>query len=345
VNGLNGLSGKTILITGATGSFGNEMVAELLKYENIKKIIIFSRDELKQWQMKQRFAGLDPRGALRFFIGDVRDINRLRRAFNDVDVVIHAAALKQVASCEYNPSEAIATNICGAQNVIDAAIDCGVKKVIALSTDKAAAPLNLYGATKLTSDRLFLSAGHYSKPSGTIFAVVRYGNVFGSRGSVVPLWIEQQRRGFITITDKSMTRFSLTLRAGVDFVLSTLKLMRGSELFVPKCDSYILGDMAKAMGEVEWRFIGKTVGEKMHEDLIVPGEGGTVLNCDTYFCVLRDTINASELGFYRDYAETNIEMMDPDFHYSSKQPINRLTVDQLKLGLDEFRKAIKPEDR
>lgn len=259
------LKGKIVLVTGGTGSFGKMFVKTVLANYAAKKVIVFSRDELKQFEMQKEVQ--DPR--IRFFIGDVRDSERLHRAFHGVDVVVHAAALKQVPACEYNPIEAIKTNVIGAQNIINAAIDNQVKKVIALSTDKAANPVNLYGATKLCSDKLFIAGNAYSGDVDTHFSVVRYGNVMGSRGSVIPVFLEQRKTGVITITDKRMTRFWITLDQGVRFVLDSLEIMRGGELFIPKIPSMGMLDLAHAIAPgCKHKVTGIRPGEKLHEVLL-----------------------------------------------------------------------------
>lgn len=256
---------STVLVTGGTGSFGQKFVNKVLTKYDPKKLIIFSRDELKQYEMSQT---TDDR-RVRFFLGDVRDKDRLYRAFQDVDIIVHAAALKQVPAAEYNPFEFVKTNILGAANIIDAAIDCGVKKVIALSTDKAANPVNLYGATKLCADKLFVTANAYAGSRQTKFSIVRYGNVLGSRGSVIPLFLEMRKSGVLKLTDKRMTRFWLTLDQGVDFVLSSLDWMEGGEIFVPKIASMRLTDLAKAIGpECKLDYFGLRPGEKLHEALV-----------------------------------------------------------------------------
>jgi UDP-N-acetylglucosamine 4,6-dehydratase/5-epimerase len=263
---LNHLDGASILVTGGTGSFGRRFVRTVLATTGARRIVTYSRDELKQYEMRQEF-GDDRR--LRFFIGDVRDADRLRRAFDGIDVVIHAAALKQVPAAEYNPFEAVKTNVLGAQNVIDAAIDRGVKRVVALSTDKASSPINLYGATKLVSDKLFVQGNFYSGGRDTRFAVVRYGNVVGSRGSVVPFFRERAKTGILPITDERMTRFWITLQQGVDFVLSSLEMMRGGELFVPKIPSIRIVDLAISIAPAaKTEIVGIRPGEKLHEEMI-----------------------------------------------------------------------------
>lgn len=275
------LKGKTVLVTGGTGSFGKKFVTAALN-EGVKKIIVFSRDELKQFEMGQTFT--DSR--IRFFIGDVRDKDRLYRAFDGVDYIVHAAALKQVPACEYNPIEAIKTNILGAQNIIEAAIDRKVSKVIALSTDKAANPVNLYGATKLCSDKLFVAANSYAGEKETRFSVVRYGNVVGSRGSVVPFFKKIRSTGRLPITDQRMTRFWITLDKGVQFVIDNFSRMRGGEIFVPKIPSMNIMSLAKAIApECEVEIIGIRPGEKLHEAMITEDDARKTLEFDTYYVI------------------------------------------------------------
>lgn len=261
---------KVILITGGTGSFGNNMAKFLLENYDVRKIVIYSRDEFKQWQMAERFKQYKEK--LRFFVGDVRDKDRLFRAFHEIDYVIHAAAMKQVPACEYNPGEAIKTNIQGAQNVIDAAIDCEVKKVVALSTDKAVNPINLYGGTKLVSDKLFITANAYSRGRETTFSVVRYGNVAGSRGSVIPFFREQMKQGIkvLPITDYRMTRFWISLRQGVELVVKAFAESVGGETYISKIPSFKITDLAKAMGgdHIGMKEVGIRDGEKIHEVMI-----------------------------------------------------------------------------
>ncbi|MBU0630345.1 MAG: UDP-N-acetylglucosamine 4,6-dehydratase (inverting) [Candidatus Margulisbacteria bacterium] len=258
--------GKSVLITGGTGSFGKKLIDIVLKEACPERLIVYSRDELKQFEMQQY---LKDQNRVRFFIGDVRDKDRLMRAFDGVDFVVHAAALKQVPAMEYNPSEAIKTNINGAMNIIEAAIDKGVKRVVALSTDKACNPINLYGATKLCSDKLFISGNSYAGLHDTRFAVVRYGNVVGSRGSVVPFFREKAKEGVLPITDERMTRFWITLEQGVRFVISSFKRMHGGELFVPKIPSMNIMDLAKAIApSCQTKVVGIRPGEKLHEVMI-----------------------------------------------------------------------------
>ena len=257
-----------IMITGGTGSFGYQAVNEILKKKNIAKVIIYSRDEFKQSEMSNHFHKY--RKKLRFFIGDVRDKERLKIAMRNVNIVIHAAALKQVPALEYNPLEAVKTNIVGAQNVVECSVETGVEKVIALSTDKASSPVNLYGATKLVSDKIFIAANNMFGTKNIKFSVVRYGNVMGSRGSVIPLFLKQQKENFFTITDKNMTRFNISLNEGVRFVFNCLKIMSGGEIFIPKLHSYKIMDLLKAISKKnpKVKIIGIRPGEKIHEEMI-----------------------------------------------------------------------------
>lgn len=300
-------NGKNVLITGGTGSFGKKFTKRILN-SDVKKVIIFSRDELKQYEMKQEFT--DKR--LRFFIGDVRDKERLYRAFDSVDYVIHAAAMKHVDACEYNPFEAVKTNIHGAQNIIEAAIDKGIERVIALSTDKAAAPINLYGATKLASDKLFVAGNSYAGDKKTCFAVVRYGNVVGSRGSVVPFFKKMKDSGRIPITDERMTRFWITLNQGVDFVISSLDRMRGGEIFVPKIPSMKVTDLAKAIApECEIEIIGIRPGEKLHEVMITEDDARRTLEYDQYYVI------QPEFPWWMNNHKLAGKKLEDNFKYSS----------------------------
>lgn len=276
-------SNTTVLVTGGTGSFGKKFTEIVLRDYRPKKLIIFSRDELKQHEM--RVGGFDdPR--LRYFIGDVRDADRLRRAMTGVDIVVHAAALKQVPACEYNPIEAVLTNVMGARNVIDAALDRGVKKVLALSTDKAVNPVNLYGATKLVAEKLFVQANAYSGTGPTRFSCVRYGNVVGSRGSVIPLFVQQRQTGRITVTDRRMTRFWITLDQGVRFVLNCIERMHGGEVFVPKIPSMKMMDLVQAIApEATVEDIGIRPGEKLHESLISEDEARQTIEVEDMYVV------------------------------------------------------------
>ncbi len=274
---------QNILVTGGTGSFGKKFTELMLQEYHAKKIVIFSRDELKQHEM--RIGGFD-HSSLRYFIGDVRDIDRLRRAMTGIDIVIHAAALKQVPACEYNPIEAVLTNVIGARNVIEAALDMEIKKVMAISSDKAVSPVNLYGATKLVAEKLFVQANSYSGTGPTRFSCVRYGNVVGSRGSVIPLFLEQRNNGKVTITDQRMTRFWLTLEQGVRFVVRCVKEMHGGEVFVPKIPSMNIMDLAKAVAPgCSVETIGIRPGEKLHEVLISEDEVRQTLELDDMYVI------------------------------------------------------------
>ena len=279
-------TGKSVLVTGGTGSFGKAFTRRALAEGNPRRLIIFSRDELKQSEMRQEFPP-EQHPNIRFFIGDIRDRDRLYRALRGVDIVVHAAALKQVDTAEYNPFEAVRTNILGSQNVIDAAIDCGVKRVLALSTDKAANPINLYGATKLAADKLFTAANNYAGTDGTRFAVVRYGNVLGSRGSVVPLFARMRASGTIPITDPRMTRFWITIDDAVSFVFNRLASLRGGEIFVPKIPSMKLADMARAVcPECDHKVIGCRPGEKMHEVMVPADEASHTVDMGDHYVIL-----------------------------------------------------------
>jgi UDP-N-acetylglucosamine 4,6-dehydratase/5-epimerase len=275
----------TIFVAGGTGSFGKKFASIVLQRYHPKKLIIFSRDELKQHEMRQQLAAYE--STVRFFIGDVRDHNRLHRAMQGVDIVVHAAALKQIPSCEYNPFEAVLTNIMGSRNIIDAAIDCGVRQAILVSTDKAVNPVNLYGATKLCAERLFVHGNAYSGANGTRFAAVRYGNVVGSRGSVIPLFAEQRKKGYVTITDERMTRFWITLEDGVALVIRAIQEMKGGEIFVPKLPSMSVLELAKTIArDSEIRVIGIRPGEKLHEVLISENEARCALEFENHFVIL-----------------------------------------------------------
>ncbi len=319
------LNNKTILITGGTGSFGQKCTEIILKRYKPKKLIIFSRDELKQWEMAGRFPD-STYDCMRYFIGDVRDKERLNRAFKGVDYVIHAAALKQVPVLEYNPFEAVKTNIIGAENVINAAIDRGVKKVVALSTDKAANPINLYGATKLCSDKLFIAGNSYTKRDETIFSVVRYGNVLGSRGSVVPLFLKQRETGTLTVTDTRMTRFWITLEQGVDFVLRCLEIMVGGELFVPKIPSMKLLDLAKAVApECRIEVTGIRPGEKLHEVMISRDDARRTIDAETFY-IIQPVFNF----WGRRSNWKDAERVPEGFEYNSGENPRFLTVEEMR---------------
>ena len=285
------LNYKTILLTGGTGSFGQKFVEECLKSYKPKKIIIFSRDELKQYDMQKKFPG-NKTTNIRYLIGDIRDSERLKMAIRNVDIVVHAAALKHVPVAEYNPFEAIKTNILGAQNLIEACLDVGSKvtRVIALSTDKAAAPINLYGTTKLASDKLFISANNIKGKQDIKFSVVRYGNVMGSRGSVIPYFLSCKNKPFVNITDTRMTRFNITLEEGVRFVIFSLKNMWGGELFIPKIPSYKITDLAKAISpKSKHKIIGIRPGEKLHEEMITETDSLNAAEFKKYYVILPDS--------------------------------------------------------
>jgi UDP-N-acetylglucosamine 4,6-dehydratase len=313
---------KTILITGGTGSFGKAFVADLLKNHDPKKVIVFSRDELKQFEMKY-LLGDDVR--LRYFIGDIRDKDRLMRAFTNVDYIVHAAALKQVDTGEYNPREFILTNIIGSQNVVDAAIDSGVSKVIALSTDKASSPINLYGATKLTADKLFTAANVYGTSSHSCFSVVRYGNVMGSRGSIIPLLKESAEKGLeIPITDKRMTRFWITLEQAVSFVQEAFREMNGGELFVPRIPSMRITDLAIAIApNSKIKEIGIRPGEKLHEEMISSDDSRRTVKQNNKYII-------SPISAEWNYVEPVGEKLPEGFSYKSDTNDLWLTIDDIK---------------
>lgn len=281
------LNGKSILITGGTGSFGKKFIEIVLKkYPQVKKLIVYSRDELKQFEMSQEFSEIKY-PAMRYFLGDVRDEARLKRACEGVDIIIHAAALKQVPAAEYNPMECIKTNIIGAENVINAAMDSGVSTVVALSTDKAAAPINLYGATKLCSDKLFVAANNFKGPRNLKFSVVRYGNVMGSRGSVIPFFLERRKTGSLPITHQDMTRFNISLEEGVDLVLYACEHAYGGEIFVPKIPSYKITELADAIGpNCKKEIVGIRPGEKIHEEMITESDSFYTVDLGKYYAIL-----------------------------------------------------------
>jgi UDP-N-acetylglucosamine 4,6-dehydratase len=318
------LNDKVVLITGGTGSFGKKCTEIILNRYKPRKLIIFSRDELKQFEMAQVFS-MD-KYPIRYFIGDVRDTERLNRAFQGVNYVIHAAALKQVPTLEYNPFEAVKTNILGAQNVINVAIDQGVKRVIALSTDKAANPINLYGATKLCSDKLFIAGNSYTKRDGTIFSVVRYGNVLGSRGSVIPLFLKQKETGVLKVTDARMTRFWITLDYGVEFVLQCLEKMVGGELFVPKIPSMRIVDLAKTIGpECRVETIGIRAGEKLHEVMITRDDARRTLDMGDFYIIQPDF-----MFWKRRCNSEGAKPVPDDFEYNSGTNPKFLTAEEMK---------------
>lgn len=322
------LKDKVILLTGGTGSFGNKFTEIVLKHHKIKAIRIFSRGEKKQYDMSQRFD--DER--LRFFIGDVRDKERLHRAMTDVDIVVHAAALKQVPACEYNPIEAIRTNIDGATNIIDAAIDNGVDKVMAISTDKAVHPVNLYGATKMTAEKLFIQGNSYSGKSNTKFSCVRYGNVIGSRGSVIPLFLEQKKKGTLTITDMDMTRFFIKLDQGVYLVIKGIERMKGGEIFIPKIPSMKIVDMAKAIApDAIIKIIGIRPGEKIHEILLTEDEARHSKEFNNFF-----VIEPEHPFWTEDKHIKGGKKLPNDFRYTSGDNTDWVTKKQLMSFIKEL---------
>jgi len=328
-NKYDGLRRARILITGATGSFGKKFV-ELIytRFPGIERLVVYSRDELKQFEMAQHYPH-QKYPSIRFFIGDVRDLDRLQRAMEDIDIVVHAAALKQVPTTEYNPFEAVKTNILGAQNVIDAALATGVKRVVALSTDKAAAPINLYGATKLCSDKLFIAANNVKGSRDIRFSVVRYGNVMGSRGSVIPFFLEKRRNGgVLPITDERMTRFNISLEEGVDLVLFAIENMWGGELFVPRIPSYRITDVAKAISpDAKHDIVGIRPGEKLHEEMITETDGLNTLEFDRYFVILPSTPQWDPGAYCKAF---NGRRCQYGFKYTSGSNTQWLNVEQLR---------------
>ena len=331
------LNGKSVLITGGTGSFGKKFVETILnRYPEVKRIVIYSRDELKQFELKQKYPH-DRYPQLRFFIGDVRDGERLKRAWEGIDVIIHAAAIKQVDTAEYNPEECIKTNVHGAQNVINAALQTGVKHVVALSTDKACAPINLYGATKLTSDKLFTAANNISGSKDVRFSVVRYGNVMGSRGSVIPFFIGKRDSGAkeLPITDMRMTRFNISLQAGVDLVMYAIGHHLGGEIFVPKIPSYHITDVATAIAptlpQVE---VGIRPGEKLHEEMITVTDALNTIDLGQYYAILPAV---SFKHSREDYLQHHQAIPVPEgFHYSSDQNEEWETVETLRAKIKQY---------
>lgn len=316
-------SDKVVLVTGGTGSFGKKFLKIMLQEYRPAKLIVLSRDELKQHEMRQ--AGYEDR-SLRYFIGDVRDQQRLRRAFNGVDIVVHAAALKQVPACEYNPMEAIKTNILGSSNVIEAALDAGVTKVIALSTDKAVNPVNLYGATKLAAEKLFVQSNSYAGGTSTRFSCVRYGNVVGSRGSVVPVFLKQRENGEVNITDDRMTRFWISLEQAVRFVIRCTEQMQGGEVFVPKIPSMTVLDLAKAIApKAHINTIGIRPGEKLHEVLISDDEARSTIELEDMYVVQP----AEALWFGREWANRG-KTKENDFRYASNTNTEWLTIEKIR---------------
>ncbi len=327
------LTNKSILITGGTGSFGKKFVEMVYaRFPGVKRVVIYSRDELKQFEMAQHYPQSMYK-SIRFFIGDVRDAGRLKRACEGVDIIVHAAALKQVPAAEYNPMECIKTNVFGAENVINAALDNGVKRVVALSTDKAAAPINLYGATKLCSDKLFVAANNMRGSRDLRFSVVRYGNVIGSRGSVVPFFLEKRREGVLPITHPDMTRFNISLEDGVEMVFHALEHAWGGEIFVPKIPSYHITDVATAIGpDCEQKIVGVRPGEKLHEEMITETDALNTIETDRYYVILPSTSTWSETDYL---AAFQAHRVPTDFKYNSGTNTDWLTVEQLREQIRE----------
>ena len=324
------LKNKNILVTGGTGSFGSAFVEKLLDHSNLRRLVIFSRDEYKQYKMREKFSTHKKSNILRFFIGDVRDLERLCMAFREVDYVVHAAALKQIETAEYNPFEFINTNIIGAKNIVSAALHCGVKKVITISTDKAVNPINLYGASKLAADKVFIAANRLSGTEITRFSVVRYGNVIGSRGSVIPLFkkiLLEEKTKIFPITDEKMTRFWISLDEGINFVLLSLKEMIGGEVFVPKLPSSSILELIKSMNvkKVKIKKIGLRPGEKIHETLINKEDSHNTYELKNYFIVLPYWIDLKK--YFKKY---KFKKVKKDFEFTSNQK-------KLKLNSSEIR--------
>ena len=320
---------KSILITGGTGSLGKQLVRRIYAaYPDVKRVVVFSRDEQKQFQMAQEFPH-EKYNSIRFFIGDVRDKERLIRAMEGIDTVIHAAAMKHVHLAEYNPMEAVKTNILGAQNVIDACLATNVKRVVALSTDKAAAPINLYGATKLTSDKLFIAANNIRGKRNIKFSVVRYGNVMGSNGSVMPFFYKKRNEGVLPITDKQMTRFNISLNEGVDMVFHAIKNAWGGEIFIPKIPSYRIVDVAKAIcPECQLKEIGIRPGEKLHEEMITASDSFFTYDLGQYYVILPSQPNFNLSQFIKEH---KAKKMPQGFSYNSKDNDKFLSINELKL--------------
>lgn len=326
------LNGKSVLITGGTGSLGKHLTKNILeKFPKVKRLVIFSRDEQKQFEMAQEYPHTKY-PAIRYFIGDVRDQDRLKKAFKDIEYVIHAAAMKHVPIAEYNPMECVKTNVLGAENVINAAFETGVKNVVALSTDKAAAPINLYGATKLCSDKLFVAANNIRGIQDIKFSVVRYGNVMGSNGSVIPFFMKKKKEGVLPITDPNMTRFNISLQGGVDLVLHAMETAWGGEIFVPKIPSYKITDVAKAIGpECKQEIVGIRPGEKVHEEMITSSDSFSSYDLGKYYAILPQVTNFKLPDYIKHF---NAKLVPQGFQYNSGE--NKEWV-----GVDEIRALIK----
>ncbi|UOF02258.1 UDP-N-acetylglucosamine 4,6-dehydratase (inverting) [Bdellovibrio reynosensis] len=322
------LNGKRILVTGGTGSFGKKFTEHILtKYPEVKRLVIFSRDELKQFEMSQVFSP-SKFPQIRYFIGDVRDAERVKRACEGIDIIIHAAALKHVPIAEYNPIECIKTNVIGAENIVNAAMDCGVKQVVALSTDKAAAPINLYGATKLCSDKLFIAANNFKGKRDLKFSVVRYGNVLGSRGSVVPFFLSKRKEGVLPITHMDMTRFNITLQEGVDMVMHAVEHAWGGELYVPKIPSYKIETVAKAVApSCKIDVVGIRPGEKLHEEMITETDSLNTYDCGKYYVIVPAAPIWNEEEWAKAFAAKKVPM---GFRYNSGENADWITVEELR---------------
>lgn len=327
------LNGKSILITGGTGSLGKALTKTILsKWQSVERLIIYSRDEQKQFQMAQEYP-IDQYPMIRFLIGDVRDLDRLKRAFQGVDYVIHAAAMKHVPIAEYNPDECVKTNIGGAENVIKASLSCEVHRVVALSTDKACAPINLYGATKLTSDKLFIAANNIVGKQDVRFSVVRYGNVMGSNGSVIPFFLQKRASGILPITDPEMTRFNIPIEGGVEMVLHALEHAEGGELYVPKIPSYRITDLAEAIGpECEKPVVGIRPGEKVHEEMISASDSFSTYKIGKYFVILPPSDSPKRQDYLKRHAAVPVPK---GFSYNSGDNHDFLTVEQIRKLIKE----------
>ena len=321
-------SNKSVLITGGTGSLGKQLTKRIYKeFPNVKRLVIYSRDEQKQYHMEQEYP-LSSYPSIRFFIGDVRDRERLTMAMKDIDIVIHTAAMKHVHIAEYNPMEAIKTNILGAQNVIDACFETNVSKVVALSTDKAAAPINLYGATKLASDKLFIAANNIKGSNDVTFSVVRYGNVMGSNGSVIPFFVNKKKEGVLPITDKSMTRFNITLDEGVDMVFHAIENSRGGEIFVPKISSYNILDIANAIcPDCKKEEVGIRPGEKLHEEMITPSDSYFTYDLGNYYVIIPSD---PDFKLDRFISEQSAKKVPYGFSYNSKNNAEWETIESMR---------------
>jgi len=330
------LNGKSILITGGTGSFGKTLVETVLRrFPEVKKLVVYSRDELKQFEMQQKFP-ISKYPAMRYFIGNVRDTERMNRACEGIDIVVHAAAMKQVPAAEYNPFECIKTNVLGAKNIVDAAMNNDVKCVVALSTDKAAAPVNLYGATKLCSDKLFVAANNAKGSRDLRFSVVRYGNVIGSRGSVVPFFMKKRSEGVLPITHPGMTRFNISLTDAVEMVLFSIENSIGGEIFIPKLPSYRITDVAEAVCPYcTQEIVGIRPGEKLHEEMITPADSFNTIELDDYYAICPDNSLYQGLGVEDYRKHHNGEMVPVGFSYTSGENPDWLSVEDLRNQIQE----------